>query len=295
MKRAAPRFARAACLSGALLGLAYALAAFVGPLFAHVVADPHPRRDTFAAKPTVERMPVDEALAALEALDVGTTAAIVRANALVAAGMASYWPAPGEHDDALDCMFIEQPDLWIRQRWLEWSGADHDGLDRIRRRERVAWRTAPRIGVGYCSQQAMVIAAYLRERGVEARVMGLDGHVVAVVETPDGRWVFDPDYGVVIPATLEELAANPQLVRKVYGDAGYPEASLVELAGIYSKGEAREYGGTMIGQLASAADGSRHAALWGGLACAALGLRLRPSARHADGADGVATGHRDPA
>jgi hypothetical protein len=240
-------------------------------------------------------MSVDDARAALDALEVGSTESILRANEIVAAGVAHYWPGPDDHDEAIGCRFVEQPDLWLRQRWLAWSGADETELARIRRRERVDWRTALKIGVGYCSQQAMVLVGYLRERGVEARVMGIDGHVVAVVDTPDGEWVLDPDYGVAIPMTLREIAASPQVVREIYGDAGYPEARLVQLTGIYARDKASEYGGRKIGQLTPTAEAARQAALWGGIGLAVVGVRLRRASRNADGTDGVASGHRDPA
>jgi hypothetical protein len=158
--------------------------------------------------------------------------------------------------------------LWIRLRVLEWTGSDPDELATLRRRERADWRTALTVGVGYCSQQALALTGFLRERGVEARTVGLDGHVVTVAMTPVGEWVLDPDYGVVLRHPLAEVARRPDIVRTVYGDAGYAVDKVERLVEIYAAGKNGEYGGTRIGAPSRRADQTRHVALWGGLIAA---------------------------
>lgn len=50
---------------------------------------------------------------------------------------------------------------------------------------------------GLCSQRAFWLSEILRRHGTEAQLLGLDGHVIAIVQEPSGRhWVLDPDYGV---------------------------------------------------------------------------------------------------
>ena len=285
-----------ACLAASTVAIGYALVAFAGPMLADSFADVHPSRDSFREKPPVKRISVEEARARLDALAVGDAESIAHASEIVAAGMAHYWPSPGTSDEALECRFIEHPDLWLRMRWLEWTGGDEAELEQMRRRERSDWRAALAVGVGYCSQQAIVLTGFLRERGVEARTVGLGGHVVTVAQTPEGEWVLDPDYGVVIRRPLAEVAANPRIVREIYGGAGYPEARIVQLTAIYSSGKSGEYGGPKIGQLTDRGEAARHLALWGGLAAAVVGVRLRRGgSAHARDAQREAARHLDSA
>jgi hypothetical protein len=266
--------AKALCVSTASLGVGYGILAFGGPVVAREFAQQYTARDAIAhVKPPVARIEPKEALHALETLAITDADSIARASEVITAGMVHYWPSPGAHDRDLECRLLEQPDLWIRLRVLEWTGSDPDELAMLRRRERADWRTALTVGVGYCSQQALALTGFLRERGVEARTVGLDGHVVTVAVTPVGEWVLDPDYGVVIRHPLAEVARSPDIVRSVYADAGYSTDKVERLVEIYAAGKNGEYGGTRIGAPSRRADQTRHVALWGGL-IAAVGAGL---------------------
>lgn len=53
-----------------------------------------------------------------------------------------------------------------------------------------------RINCGLCHQRAAVVAEILNNNGIKSTVFGLNGHVVARLETSDGVFLTDPDYGV---------------------------------------------------------------------------------------------------
>lgn len=80
------------------------------------------------------------------------------------------------------------------------------------------WTTMNSLGWGFCSNVAAVYVEIARAAGYEARVWGLNGHVVPEIRV-DGRWeMYDPDMAVYYlgsdrrVAGVEELARNPALI-----------------------------------------------------------------------------------
>lgn len=92
-------------------------------------------------------------------------------------------------------------------------------------------------GFGLCSQAALVLADLLGRAGIPAEIAVLEGHVVVTAETAPGRWiVLDPDYGVTIPKTLEEIQSQADaVVARSYG-ADYSPAVVARLVPAYAKG-----------------------------------------------------------
>lgn len=75
-------------------------------------------------------------------------------------------------------------------------------------------------GIGLCGNLSAVLVGYLTENGIPARVVGLEGHVVVTAEVRPGVWyIFDPDYGVVLPHSLEQVQNDPGLVDAAYATA----------------------------------------------------------------------------
>ena len=208
----------------------------VAPSLARVITAAHPMHEAAAwGKPSVTRDDPARVLALLEAIDAVDADAIIKANLLVSSAMTSYWPALGVHDATLDCGFLEDPAEWYRQRYL--GGAEElvSGFTQHQTLERGDWRMALRKGVGFCSQQAMVLAGFLKERGIDAEVHGLGGHVITVAHTADGDILLDPDYGVALRCSLEQAQTDPERVRAAYLAAGFGAAQtdmVVEIYGV---------------------------------------------------------------
>jgi hypothetical protein len=75
-------------------------------------------------------------------------------------------------------------------------------------------------GIGLCGNLSAILVGYLGEHDIPGRIVGLDGHVVVTAEVRPGVWhILDPDYGVAIPHSLEELQRNPALVEAAYSGA----------------------------------------------------------------------------
>ncbi len=96
-------------------------------------------------------------------------------------------------------------------------------------------------GVGLCSQHTLVLTEILREKGIGAQVIALDGHVVARVEIEKGRWIIaDPDYGVIIPHDILKVQEEPEMVLPYYivatrnyrpGGKGYSPEKIARIYG----------------------------------------------------------------
>jgi hypothetical protein len=79
------------------------------------------------------------------------------------------------------------------------------------------YRHALERGIGQCGQQAMTVIGFLEEHGFNTGFVQLNGHVVATAEVAPGEWyVLDPDYGVSIPHSIDELANSRALVETYY-------------------------------------------------------------------------------
>lgn len=60
-------------------------------------------------------------------------------------------------------------------------------------------------GIGQCGQQAHTLKNILGNYGYEAYTIGLGGHVITGVNLNSGEVLCDPDYGVFIPKSLDEV------------------------------------------------------------------------------------------
>lgn len=75
-------------------------------------------------------------------------------------------------------------------------------------------------GIGLCGNLSSILIGYLADNGITGRIVGLDGHVVVTAEVRPGTWyILDPDYGVVIPHSLEEVQGDPAMVEAAYRNA----------------------------------------------------------------------------
>ena len=245
------RRGRAASVARASVGVAFLLAAFVvafGPLYARHFGAPYPGRDALpSVKPPVSRIDPVEALLRLDSLDVSTDEGLREANSLVAAAMVHYWPERDAIDWGVSVRPWENLPLWTKLRVRALVGGSGAKVSRDARLERHDWRAALRLGVGWCSQQAIVLASYLAERGRAARVVGLGGHVVVEVAREDGAWILDPDYAVVVPMSREEATRGGDAVRDAYLAAGWPAEQAELVAGFYGPDGNGAHGGRPVG------------------------------------------------
>jgi hypothetical protein len=86
-----------------------------------------------------------------------------------------------------------------------------------------------RRGFGICSQNAIALVDLLGRRyDVDARVLGLDGHVVVEASLPEGRSLHDPSLGVSFAFDASNAPERITEIEPAYAALGY-----VELAETY--------------------------------------------------------------
>lgn len=117
---------------------------------------------------------------------------------------------------------VEDRRLAIYENPLMWvAGKLYDPLSRTQNPHKIA-----KGGEGLCSESALVLTAIAKLDGVPARLVGLHGHVVSEIKTPQGWRVADPDFGITFPATVHELEgpAGPPMIERALRSKGYDDA-----------------------------------------------------------------------
>ena len=158
-------------------------------------------------------------------------ARIHRIREIVTASTVHYYPA-AKRDTAFSIPVHENFLLWalaqsspLLERFGFATLDPYEFLDGAKSWER---------GAGLCGELATVAIHLLERAGIKAGKAGLNGHVVALARTSDGRhFVVDPDYGFVIEGSLNEVASRPEQVVAAASSSGHPLKTAHNLAKIY--------------------------------------------------------------
>jgi hypothetical protein len=125
---------------------------------------------------------------------------------------------------AMTIRHVEDRRLAIYENPLMWmAGKLYDPLSRTQNPYKVA-----KGAEGLCSEAALVLTAIAKLHGVPARLVGLSGHVVSEIKTPQGWRVADPDFGITFPATVRDLEGpkGPPMIEQALRSRGYDEAAV---------------------------------------------------------------------
>lgn len=109
--------------------------------------------------------------------------------------------------------------IQLYENWLLWMGGKfYEPLSRTQDADRIVAGRG-----GLCSEVSAVMNAIAERNGLEARFIGLNGHVVSEIKTESGWRVADPDYGVVYDVGLGYLEREngPQTMKNVLRGVGY--------------------------------------------------------------------------
>ncbi len=92
-------------------------------------------------------------------------------------------------------------------------------------------------GVSNCGDAALLIAYMLEKKGLTPKVVAFPKHVINEVTFPETKdtLFIDADFGVWAEGSISSVATNPEHIRKIYGEAGYPESDINTLNKIYSE------------------------------------------------------------
>ncbi|WP_319467903.1 hypothetical protein [uncultured Pseudodesulfovibrio sp.] len=90
-------------------------------------------------------------------------------------------------------------------------------------------------GVGICGMQSIALVGFLGELDSPASMIGLNGHVVVMVESQEGEpYILDPDNGILMPISLQTAENNPDSVQKYYINGGCSYETACMISDLYS-------------------------------------------------------------
>ncbi|MFT6087123.1 MAG: hypothetical protein ACI9DS_001586 [Glaciecola sp.] len=79
-------------------------------------------------------------------------------------------------------------------------------------------------GIGICGDASIVMSQMLEKNGIEAQILTFPGHVVVTANIDTQQFIFDADFGVVIPSSAEQLNKDVGVLRGLYSSQGHPES-----------------------------------------------------------------------
>lgn len=155
------------------------------------------------------------------------SAYVTSLNTAVHNGIMHYWMDEGIDKYNLRVPLVDNYFLYIAS-WIYPPA--------FRKYEFGNYKKAIERGIGLCSQQAIIVSEILKNKDIESKIVGLDGHVVvmALIDKAGKQWwVLDADYGVVIPHDIGEIESDSGIVGEFYSEAGYDKKSVDSLIRIY--------------------------------------------------------------
>lgn len=117
-----------------------------------------------------------------------------------------------------------------------WAVGRFSGLPQFERYHYADYRRSIERGIGICGDASTVLSSVLARHGVESDIVSFQGHVIIEYVNARGqKLLLDPDFGVAMDRSLDDLRADPSLVRPIYFQAGYGARDVDDLISIYSK------------------------------------------------------------
>lgn len=94
-------------------------------------------------------------------------------------------------------------------------------------------------GIGICGDASMVMSQVLDKEGISNSIVAFQDHVVTSVNfTNEESQVYDPDFGVIIPYSINEIQKDPSIISEYYQKQGYSEEEINVLKDTYGKNKA---------------------------------------------------------
>lgn len=152
---------------------------------------------------------------------------LLAANLAVNRGIAHYWLDEGADKYSLRIPARENFVLFFMSYLMP---------EKFEKYEFTNYRRAVERGLGLCSQQSIILSEVLNERGIPARIVTLNGHVVVTApmdKSLKNWWVLDPDHGVSLPFDLQTIEADLDLIDPLYRQAGHGETIIEQVRGFF--------------------------------------------------------------
>lgn len=89
-------------------------------------------------------------------------------------------------------------------------------------------------GIGICGDASMNLSKLLDNKAIANTIISFPGHVIVEVEiAKDTKYVFDPDFNVIMPYNIEEINAQSDLIIPFYQERGYSQKEIDNLVQKY--------------------------------------------------------------
>ena len=121
----------------------------------------------------------------------------------------------------------------IWENYLLYFMGKFSGIPEFQRYHYTNYKRSLRRGVGICGDASIAMSQLLDKQSIPNQIISFPGHVVVSAIVGNKEWVFDPDYGVVLPISLDQLNQTPTQVYQHYKDIGYSSREVNELVDIY--------------------------------------------------------------
>ncbi|WP_166268462.1 hypothetical protein [Marinobacter caseinilyticus] len=121
------------------------------------------------------------------------------------------------------------------ENYFLWAVGQFSGLSQFQRYHFADYRRSIRRGVGICGDASIALSSVMDRYNVPNRIVSFDGHVIVEYERDNGaRFLVDPDFGVSLGTSLQNLKANTGQVKARYLASGYTEREVDYLFEAYN-------------------------------------------------------------
>ncbi len=110
------------------------------------------------------------------------------------------------------------------------------GIPEYERYHFANYRRSLERGIGICGDASMIMSQLLNKQNINNKILTFPGHVVVAATFENGKqYIFDADFGVIIPYRPAEFSTNSTEIAKLYSDAGYPSWHFLLFQKIYKQ------------------------------------------------------------
>jgi hypothetical protein len=90
-------------------------------------------------------------------------------------------------------------------------------------------------GIGICGDASMIMSEVLNENNINNKIITFPGHVIVLAKIDGKEKMYDPDFGVILPYSREQINVKPNLIAKFYRDKGYSDKEINNLISKYAQ------------------------------------------------------------
>lgn len=122
------------------------------------------------------------------------------------------------------------------ENYFLWAIGQFTNLPQFNRYHYADYRRSLQRGIGICGDASIALSSVMDRFNVPNEIVSFDGHVIVEYEDQDGvRSLMDPDFGVSLGTSLQNLERDTEQVKERYLAAGYSEREVAYLFDAYER------------------------------------------------------------